>query len=211
MKRIVIGIASALALITLIHLPPFGGWLGITGHGSSGCPFGFDHPQTAKVDARLRGDTPAHARPALGFALDGTTAADVMQWSAAHGLDCTAKYRGAMISCMQVPASALPGATLGLASAWFTFGARGTLSSLKTVRRDPAVAAVSAAFTGVAAVVATAGPMTMRGSASPEVLGRGLLRQASLESRFTDYRAVVRATNMGNGFALSEEYSTLVD
>ncbi len=32
-----------------------------------------------------------------------------------------------------------------------------------------------------------------------------------VEYRFTDYRAVVRATNMGDGFDLTEEYATLVD
>ena len=37
----------------------------------------------------------------------------------------------------------------------------------------------------------------------------GSLKQASAEYRFRDYYALARATNMGQGFALTEEYRSL--
>jgi hypothetical protein len=222
-RRIGLSLGTALALVTVIHLPPLSGWLGITGGHGGGCPFGFDHEESAeghkvakaRLDATLRGQTPALARPALGFTLDVTTVTDVQQWSIAHGLGCEAKHGGTLVECGEVPASALPrgAGALGLTSAWFQFGDHGTLESLKTVRRDPVVGAVSAAFDAVQTdVSARAGaPAKQDGSAAPEVLANGALRQAMVEYRFTDYRALVRATNMGNGFVLSEEYATLVD
>ena len=35
------------------------------------------------------------------------------------------------------------------------------------------------------------------------------LRQATVEYRFSDYHALVRATNMGDGYVLTEEYTRL--
>lgn len=222
-RRIGLSLGTALALVTVIHLPPLGGWLGITGGHGGGCPFGFDHAESAeahrvaklRLDAKLRGDAPALARPALGFTLDVTTVADIQRWSTEHALGCQTKYGGTVVECAQVPANLLPrgSGALGLTSEWFQFGDRGTLESIKTVRRDPVVGVVSAAFAAVEAEVsAKAGaPAKQDGSAAPEVLANGALRQAMVEYRFTDYRALVRATNMGNGFVLSEEYATLVD
>ena len=49
------------------------------------------------------------------------------------------------------------------------------------------------------------------GDSAPSSLAAGLLRQASAEFRFSDYYAIARVTNMGDGFMLTEEYRSLVD
>ncbi len=47
------------------------------------------------------------------------------------------------------------------------------------------------------------------GDASAANLTAATLRQAMIEYRFKDYQAVVRATNLGDGFVLTEEYASL--
>ena len=37
-----------------------------------------------------------------------------------------------------------------------------------------------------------------------------MLRQAMVEYKLADYHAVLRATNMGDGYVLTEEYATLL-
>ena len=81
------------------------------------------------------------------------------------------------------------------------------------VREAPRAEAVSAAFEAIAGEIdRAAGPRTAEGGdPSPAGLAAGLLRQASAEYRFHDYYAVLRATNMGDRFALTEEYRALPD
>lgn len=213
----------AVVAMVAIHLPLVRRALVARGQtGGALCPFGYGNPTAATREAQhqhlaaLRGAAPAHARPALGFALDTTTTADLERWAHDHGVACETKHGGALVECAQVPAAIVPCAgasSLGLTSVWFELGSRGTLASIKTVRRDHAVAPVAAAFASIeGALTDQAGaPAHADGSAAPEVLANGTLRQAMVEYRFTDYRAVVRATNMGDGFVLTEEYATLVD
>ena len=212
--------ATALVAMTVMHVPPVRGWLAAHGHHGAGvCPLGYGGAPVSREarrvhDDAVRGTQPARARPALGFALDHTTAPELEAWAAAHGVTCAAKHGGSLVECAHVPGALVPGAAeLALTSVWFQFGARGTLETVRTVRRDPAVATVAAAFvrTEDELTHAAGAPATHDGSAASDVLANGTLRQAMVEYRFTDYRAVVRATNMGDGFLLTEEYATLVD
>lgn len=114
--------------------------------------------------------------------------------------------------CSQVPAAVLPGAgALGVTSLAFQLGDDGTLASIRAVRRGPAAAAVASAFAGLELeLTSRAGPPAARdGDPTPDGLAAATLRQAVIEYRFSDYRAVVRATNMGDGFVLTEEYTAL--
>lgn len=204
-------VALGLVAMVAIHLPPVRDWLAANGHRGGGfCPLGYSSPSPAKLAAQ-RGTVPANARPALGFELDRSTADDIDGWATENDLACTTKYAGRMIECANVPASLL-GGTLAATSIWFEIGARGTLRSIKTARRNGDVETVAEAYEEADRALARTGAVWRRtGSASPSTLANGALRQAACEYRFTDYRATVRATNMGDGFLLTEEYATLVD
>jgi hypothetical protein len=215
-------LGAALLAMIVMHVPPVRGWLAARGHtGGALCPLGYtaggaaETPEVRRArHAAARGDSPAQSRPALGFALDVTRAADLERWGASHGVRCTPRRGGTAVECADVPGGLLPGAgDLALTSVWFQLGQRGTLEAIRTVRRDSDVGAVASAFEArERTLTAQAGtPARRDGSAAPDVLANGMLRQALVEYRFTDYRAVVRATNMGDGYVLTEEYATLVD
>jgi hypothetical protein len=199
--------ATTLALGVIIHLPPVMGYLAAHGHHGGGvCPLGYGQPVSHVAHRAL----PAHARPALGFALEHTTAADVSAWADANHVTCSAKHGGTLLECTDLPSSAVPGA-LAVTSAWLQFADDGTLAQVTTTRRDRDVSAVSGAFAAIEDdVTRTVGaPTTASGSATPEVLSHGTLRQAMVEYKRADYHAVLRATNMGNGYVLTEQYATL--
>lgn len=214
-------LGAALLAMAVMHVPPVRGWLARNGHHGGGlCPLGYSAASAERPERRIarhaaaRGELPARGRPALGFALDATTAPELQRWASGHGVACEARRGGAAVECSNVPGRLVPGAAdLAFTSVLFEFGARGTLEEIHAVRRDGDVGAVASAFAATERTV-TAGagaPARRDGSAAPEVLANGALRQASIEYRFTDYRATLRATNMGDGFVLTEEYATLVD
>ncbi len=223
MRRIVLwagGLAAAFTIVmVVIHVPIVRNWLASRGHHGAGlCPLGYGTTGTsvaarARANAAQRGTAVAKARPALGFTLDETTAADLKQWAATHGITCTSAHGAHLVECHDVPGSLTGGQDLAATSVWFQLGPTGTLSAIRTVRRAANPAAVSAAFSGIEReLTSQAGSAATRsGTASPEVLARAALRQAAVEYRFTNYHAAVRATNLGDGFALTEDYSSLLD
>jgi len=185
------------------------------------CPLGYDRRVTpaqreeaaAGWAASHRGTWPAAARPALGFALGQTRRADVLSTLAARGVTC-APGAAADLVCHQVPSTALPGAASGPArELWLTFGAREQLLSLVALARDSAPGAISDAFGRVTAQLTdAAGPPTrLAGQEGPTYLAAAPLRQSSAEFRYSNYYALARATNMGNGYLLTEEYRALAD
>ena len=187
------------------------------------CPLGYDAAATPaqREEARRRfSRTHAHpeglaakARPALGFVLDATTRAEVNAWAAARGLRCESAKSGADLSCDDVSAAQLPEGYRGsdVTAVWFNFGADGTLISLTAVRRDASAQRVEATYQGLqTALTRDAGPLFhTEGSASATVLASAPLRQATSELRFRDYYALVRATNVGDAYVLTEEYRSL--
>jgi hypothetical protein len=203
-----LGALGALVIVgAVIHLPIIRGYLAAHGHHGGGvCPLGYG-PTTARVAHR------APSATALGFRLGVTTAGDVMRWSAQRGVGCRSIRGGSSIECAGIPAQLLPVATstLGITDAWFVLDDAGTVAAIRTVRRASAVAAVSDAFDAVEhAITATTGaPTTRDGSAAPGVLARGALRQAMVQYVRPGFRATVRATNMGDGFTLTEDYTAI--
>jgi len=228
-------LAAATALTVAIHLAPVRkamGWkpLGVadaTGGTNSGwCPFGFGgggktDDGTAVVMPRPH-NTPdptkprALARPALGFELDVTTKAEVLAWADAHDIACKSLQGGSTLECKDVPASLLPAGenTLGLATEWFSFPFDDKLEIIKTIRHgnDPQ-AAIATLDRQQAVLTAKAGAPVGRGGAKDAgELALGALRQASVQFEFQNYRATLRATNMGpdKGYIVTEMYSSVL-
>lgn len=190
-------------------------------HGGS-CPLGFDKSATplareqavARFSASHRGATPAPVRPALGFMLGESRRSQVVAALAARGISC-APGPAAELVCPGVPGRdlAAAGSTALTRELWFTFGTGDQLLSLVALSHALDPQAISDAFAATtAAVSGAAGPPAHRaGDGSARGLAAGALRQASAEFRFSNYYALARATNMGNGYLLTEEYRTLVN
>lgn len=207
-------LGTVVVLGVVVHLPPVRGYLAAHGHHGGGlCPLGYGRPAGVATIVHDPSAPRAKARPAIGFALGTTTAAELTTWALAHRVACATRHGGASVECADVPAELLPrdAGALGVTTAWFEFDRRGTLASVRTVRRDRDVGAVATAFATIRdQLTARAGvPAAEDGSAAPAVLANGALRQAMVAYEFADYHAVVRATNMGDGFVLSEEYVAL--
>lgn len=187
---VALGVATPLfaAFTMIVHVP------GVV----SGCPFGHDRATPRSAVAQLD----AAVAPALGFQLGATTRADVEQWAARHGVTCTA--RRTQLECRDVPAAALaPASDLPAGSIWFELDARDAVASVRTARRSTALERVTRALDHalpVSDVVATG---------DVQALPRGAFQQVTRELSRRGYRAVVRATNMGDGYLLTESYRAL--
>lgn len=202
----------ATALIGFAHMPAGRPLLRLLGHASKAvgatCPLGFDRATTpTERRARRRGFAQRHAgaldaaqRPARGFSLDLTTKDEVVAWAATNHAVCkTGKV-------VELDCSTSDDGSL------FTFDENAKLVELVSVRRMKTADAASEVFTADAkSLDARVGEASrLEGDAAPSVLGHGLLRQASAEYRFRDYYALLRATNMGDGFVITEEYRSLL-
>ena len=204
---------ALVGLIGLAHLPIAAPLLGLWTGG--GCPVGLDHPlaPAARDAARatalevVRGVGTAGDRPALGFALDGTSRVEATAWAATHGVVCTDARE--LKQCGPVPATAIPDGPRD--SLVFEFDAGDALVSVTAGRRVPAAEAVAVYVALEAGVAERAGPATLqRGEPTAEWLDRGPLTQLSSEFRFADYRAQLTATNLGPGrIAVREVYQAL--
>ena len=143
--------AATLALGVVIHLPPVMGYLAAHGHHGTGvCPFGYGAGSPAAKRVVHVAVANERVRPALGFALDRTTAGDVVAWADANHVACKPQHGGSLLECTDVPPGAVPG-SLAVTAAWLRFAGDGTLASVTTTRRDRDVGAVSGAFAALAA------------------------------------------------------------
>ena len=209
MRRIVITLAGVLAVLTaftiIIHIPAIQRRVGA-------CPFGYDKPRVAAT-ARTYDGPLAPARPALGFTLSGTTRDDVLAWALQNKIRCERRYGDHSLECFDVPRSLLSdhGVLLPTTTVWFELDERGTVSTIKTVRRADTSTAVAGAFTATESALRDriGSPTAQRGSADPTELSLGAFRQATVEHVYANYRAQIRATNMGNGYILTESYAAL--
>lgn len=195
---------------------------GMTRMAHGGCPFGYDKPMSgaareraqANFAASHRGEHAALGQPALGFELGRTTRAEVLSTLGQQGVHCAPAKGLSDLTCNGVPSSALPAAPPAPPrNLWLTFGAKDQLLAVISISRSAEPQAISAAFTATCATLSRdAGSAAHHtGNADPEQLAGGLLRQASAEYRFSNYYADARATNLGRGFALSEEFRSLPD
>jgi hypothetical protein len=195
----------------------------VTRMAHGGCPFGYDKPMSpaqrerasSNFAATHRGERRAVSRPALGFVLDHTTRTEVIAHFASYGVTCAADKGFSDLTCNAVPSAALGGSTpyAPPRNVWFTFGTKQQLLSVTAFSRAPGPRPISDAFVATrVALGQQAGTISAtQGDADAANLAGGLLRQASAEFRFSDYYARERATNMGKGFMLTEEYRSLAD
>lgn len=192
------------AFTMLVHLPAVQyafGWTNPDGTGA--CPFGHDAPRVAKARAA---DAPVHQ--ALGFALGATTRADVEAWARASGVSCT--QRRGSLECRDVPGTLLSahGARLPGSTVWFEL-VGDSLLGIRTARRAVERTPVAAAFAATeVALSRSVGPAVVA-TGTVDELGAGVFRQATREFRTDGYRALVRVTNMGDGYLLTESYAAL--
>lgn len=215
-----LSLVGALGLFSPVGQPVVAG---IARMARGGCPFGYDQAASpaqrerasSNFAASHRGDHPAVARPALGFTLDQTTREQVLTMMSERGVQCKPGRGMADLTCDGVPSNALDGVAPDspTRNLWFTFGTKQQLLSVVGISKAPLPEQISAAFLATRqALSARAGEATMtQGDAAPQALAQGALRQASAEFRFTDYYALARATNLGHGFLLTEEYRSLAD
>lgn len=206
-------VAAFLVVSLVVHVPFVQHAMGWTNRdGTGACPFGQDGIRVAAAPAPSRTGSAARSRPALGFTLAVTTRDELLAWAAKHRIACASKRGGAQLECTDIPAALLADHGGGLAgtSVWFELDDRGLLYTVKTVRRTEDATHVARAFTATNAALTTrAGGATQRaGSSAPDSLASGAFQQASSEYRFRDYRAVIRATNMGDGYVLTESYTS---
>lgn len=193
--------------------------------GMGACPLGYDQALTGeKLDAArsaallpFKGTTAAPARPALGFTLDETTRADVDQWSAEHGVRCSADTGSALVPqhstrCRDVPRAALPGAMRDVGDLFLQFDSHDRLIALRAssagVSADDAVAEYSSSDTALARAVGA--PGTRTGVAEASYLAEPM-RQLSSRYAFSNYLAEVRATNVGSRIVYDETYQSVAD
>lgn len=227
MKRAFFGLAALLVILTgiigvahtnvgrpLLAYMPWGNAVkGVA------CPLGYDAPRTAEERASSqrrfaeihRGELPAAARPALGFTLGRATRAEIAAWASANKVTCREPRGGHDLECSNVASKTLPGAGADVRTLWLDFSPDNKLVSVVALRREKTVEPIAATFTGVKAALteAAGAPVKVEGTGTPDELKEGLLRQASAEFRFTNYYAIARATNMPDGFLLTEEYHSL--
>jgi hypothetical protein len=207
----VVAIGSA-ALIGLVHLPaarPLLARLSVL------CPV---RATPAEVeDARrtavrkLRGTDPAPDRPALGFALDSTTLAEVREWATRAAIRCEASMQDTLLKCDAVPADALPGGSGTFDEVAFGFRlADHRLVNLTTLLTGLDVTTASSRFNEIAsALEAALGPSTRNRLPPPSWDASG---PVFVEYRYADYVASVSAMDLpGRGVVLRGHYLSARD
>jgi hypothetical protein len=214
LKRALGAAGFAVLGVALLHLPVAKGLLMRLG----GCPFAGAQLTPAQMDtarhlalAERKGDSPAPSRPALGFALDATSASTVRRWAAASKVSCE-DVRTGLITCANVPPEALslPSGEGPIDELVLGFNQRGLLVNVTTMRAhlEPRAAAT------VSSVIASSlreslGPATRAsGVLNPASLAKaGALGMATLSYRYNDYVAEVAAMTLpSSGLSVREHY-----
>ena len=211
--------ASVLVALTLV-----GGFL----HTKAGRPIlarlGVGCPVKASPEAveaaRLnsaraqRGTEAASSRPALGFALDTMTLADVKAWAEKQHVSCE-DVRAGLLRCTNVPLAALGGTGPVIDKLDLGFAlASQHLVSISAWRNGLSSEAAAAQINAVVASmhVRVGEPTAQAGSRSASYLASGPLHTAMVEYHYKDYIADVSATNIpGRGLSLREHYMSARD
>jgi hypothetical protein len=208
----------ATAGIGVLHMPFARSLLMSAG----GCPMAGAHltPETDKrardmAVAGERGTESAPARPALGFALDSTTLADVKAWEKREDLDCESPHEG-LLTCHGVPASALGEASHDkVTDLALQFSPAGKLVNMTTWRDH--LTPESASQTArqiVSSLQAQLGPAEKKaGEFDSAHLGQPPAYSiATVSYRYSDYIAEVTAMNAPSGGpSISEHYMSARD
>lgn len=187
------------------------------------CPLGFDGPRGTPEErdaarrhkaSKLRGETPAAARPALGFALDKTTRGEIEAWASGRGVACKPLGRSTDLDCSNVPAGALPDTPSELAAEalWFRFDAKDRLVGIEAFRYTLDAGLVTSEYGEILGSLASrlGSPTSSFGEPTEAFLSRGLLAQAHATYAFADYRAEALAIQINYGkYVIKESYSSL--
>lgn len=212
--------ASTLAFLTAVigvmHLKaarPLLAMLGVK------CPIeatGADVERARLKSARaVRGTEVAASRPALGFALDTTTLADVKAWADKNQISCDESRQSTLLKCTNVPASAVGGT--GPAVSEVDFGFTPKEARLVNVsawhNRMSSADAIAQMNTAVSGLEKQLGaPTEEKGDRSASYLAAAPMHTAVVQYRFADYIADVTATNLpGVGPTLREHYMSARD
>lgn len=161
--------------------------------------------------AHLRADQFAPARPVPGgFVLDGTTAEEAARWAHENGIACDdVKHGYSYLRCRGVDANKLGLAGPPISELWLSFGPSGHIVGIDVYRRGMSASDTTAAWDGARDALRNAlgMPTLTMGDASPEVLSRSPLQTARFQYRFSDYVAIVTASNLPYaGLAVREQY-----
>lgn len=162
-----------------------------------------------------RGTESAPARPALGFALDSTTADEVHAWEKRQDLDCDSPHDG-LVVCHGVPASALGEASDDkVTDLALQFSPAGKLVNMTTWRdRLTPETASKTALQIVSSLEAKLGPPeTKAGDFGAVRLGAPPAYSVSTVAyRYSDYVAEVTAMNgPSGGPSIREHYMSARD
>jgi hypothetical protein len=163
-----------------------------------------------------RGETPAPARPALGFDLDSTTLAQARDWARREHLDCDDPRPG-LLKCAGVRPAALglPDADGTVDELALEFNAQGRLVNTTTFRtRLNAGAAASEARAIVSALAEKLGPAQRQVGAfdAAHFAAPGARSISTVTYRYSDYLADVIAINAPSGGpSIREQYISAKD
>ncbi len=223
--RVAVYVASVLAALTLVagalHTKaarPLLARLGVK------CPIkgsAADVEAARLKSARAqRGTEAAASRPALGFALDTMTLADVKAWAEKKSVSCEEIRKNSFLRCSDVPQSALVALGGGAGSqpiSQLDFGfspGNQHLVNISAWRNGMSAADAAAQMNAVVASMKAelGAPSTEAGSRTAAYLAAGPMHTAVVEYRFSDYSADVSATNIpGRGLLLREHYMSARD
>lgn len=219
--RVSVYVASGLAVLTLaiglLHTPlgrPLLARLGV------GCPVQASPEEVERArltSARATaGSEASPAQPALGFVLGKMTIKDVYAWADREHVNCDDSRGGTVLSCKDVPSSAL-GARKGgvvdeLVLAFSPVTQRLVNIATTQYGLDPNLAAAQMSEVVAGLERQLGKPTREAGERSANYLASAPLRTALVRYRFSDYQADVTATNMpGKGTMLREHYMSARD
>jgi hypothetical protein len=163
--------------------------------------------------ATLRGPTRAVSRPAFGLRLDATTQAEVVAWTKERNLDCSTSARPTRrVTCLNVPAAALPSTAMGAAAdeVNFTFFPDGRLLGIETLRRTLTGENAARLFATITTTLsAEVGEATERaGEATAQYLDSAPMHTVFARYRYSDFLGTVTAMNLSGRVALREQYQS---
>jgi hypothetical protein len=213
------GIAAVLVLaVGFLHTAPGRGVLSAIGVGCparAGTPEEVDRARAVGV-ARHAGRTGSPARPALVFALERTTIADLEAWADAHRVSCSA-IRGTdtLRKCTDVPAAAVgqPAWFAPIEELTFEFRADRTLASVSTMRRKLAVADANAMTRELGRQLndLLGAPTVHGGQNDPAHFAKSPLQAYKEEWVFGDYGATLGEVRLADtGLMVREQYISAV-
>lgn len=157
-----------------------------------------------------RGQTPARARPALGFDLDRSTRREVDGWIARHGISCRDRREGSLKLCVNVPASAVGrrGGNLDELALAFSPATHTLVNVAATRHRLSTATAIAEMQTLRESLRQRLGEATRTGgSLEPGALEATAYATAVSYYEFSDYIADITVTHIpGEGLSLREHY-----